>query len=131
MQLFLRVTHNDGMDPEELIDTIFIELNLTANEPLTPLKNFTGDFGVATLGIMFRVDCAINFYGSDCTIFCMDMDGTFGHYSCNEDGSISCLDGYLSESSNCLECIPADGCCKFLKIGVCESTYLLHNCFLP
>ena len=116
MQLFIRVFDMDDFS-EELIDHIFIELSLTLDDPLTDTAvPYAGVYGRATLEMRFQVSCAVNYYGTDCSIFCVDTDDNSGHYTCNSDGGIVCNEGYINETSNCTECIPSDGCCKYMCI---------------
>ena len=96
-----------------LIEDIFIVLNLTANDDFTPSQNYTGEFSTATVELSLQVHCVANYYGLDCTTFCMARDDAKGHYTCNTDtGAFICNDGYRNESSDCTECVPANGCCK-------------------
>ena len=73
--------------------------------------------------------CAENYYGSQCDVLCepkinsmCDENGSricdarndsMGHYSCGGDGNRVCLAGYQNPSTFCIECILADGCCKW------------------
>ena len=57
--------------------------------------------------------CVENYYGSNCTVFCEDSDDDItGHYYCDDDGNRVCLDGYQNPSTNCVDCVPAEGCCE-------------------
>lgn len=41
-----------------------------------------------------RVKCQPNYYGPQCEQHCVPRDDQFGHYTCGEDGSKVCLDGW-------------------------------------
>lgn len=98
-----------------LIDTIIVhELTLSPDDPLTNSAVYMGVYGLVALEMRFQVSCAINYYGSDCSTICMPVDDSTGHYRCTQNGTIECLSGYQNAQSNCTECIPAEGCCKFL-----------------
>ena len=109
-QLHIGVTES-GTD--QLIDNIFIELNLTANGPFTPTESFIGLLDQATIELQFRIFCAFEHFGMDCNTFCVDRNDTNAHYTCGDSGEIVCLQGYQNESSNCTQCAPAEGCCMF------------------
>lgn len=111
IQLYARAMTDDSAP--KIIDDIFIELNLTANNGFSPSQNYTGDFSVATVELSFQVCCAPDYYGLDCSTHCLARDDAEGHYTCNRDtGTFICNDGYMNETSDCTECIPANGCCK-------------------
>ena len=112
-QMLIGVTES-GTD--QLIDNIFIELNLTANDPFIPLESFTGLLDQATIDLQFRIMCAFDYFGMDCNSFCVGKNNTDAHYSCGEDGEMVCLQGYQNESSNCTQCAPAEGCCMFIPM---------------
>ena len=109
MQLHISATSSNA----ELIDNFFIELNVTANDPLSRTQEYSGENRTAVLQLQFQVTCAFNYFGFDCNTFCLDRNDTAAHFTCGESGEIVCLPGYQNESSNCTQCAPAEGCCTF------------------
>ena len=64
--------------------------------------SFTGERGNVQLMMKFRVMCHKNYYGRNCTVFCEAQDNDVnGHYSCNSDGSLRCLEGYENPENQC------------------------------
>lgn len=62
-------------------------------------------------------------YGEDCSVPCESHDNdTLGHFTCNSDGEMVCLEGYQNPDSNCTECRPAQGCC------MCEPAQEIYFC---
>ena len=123
MQLHISVTSKNATE-SELIDNFFIELDITANDPLSPSREYSGENETAVMRLSFRVACAFNYFGLDCNTFCMDRNDTAAHFTCGESGEIVCLQGYQNESSNCTQCAPAEGCCTLIPIFdyVCNSS---------
>ncbi len=81
-------------------------------------RNFVGTFQLSHYGLSFRVNCAENYYGIDCNTFCMESNDSFGHYYCNQDGSIACLMGYTDPSTNCTQCVTSNSCCELKEISL-------------
>lgn len=69
MQLYIRVT-NHGDTEYQLIDTLFIEVNLVL---VTPAQSYTGNSSRATFDLSFHATCGSQFYGPDCN--CMNTNG--------------------------------------------------------
>ena len=78
--------------------------------------DYIGDNGIGLLRLSFRVTCTENFYGSDCATFCVERDDELGHYTCDSEGNIVCREGFQNPSTNCTECILAEGCCKSIYL---------------
>lgn len=109
-----------------LIDSIFIEVQQSSSDPLSDTWYLDGVQNVASIELKFQVSCAPNFIpdsvcstckpgysGDGCYDYCEDTDDESGHFTCNSDGTITCNDGYKDEASNCVQCVPAEGCCKY------------------
>lgn len=45
----------------------------------------------------FRVTCFDHYYGSGCANLCRPRDDNFGHYECNQNGEIVCLEGWKGD----------------------------------
>ena len=98
----------------EVVDYLALDFSLSPGETLDNQKLSGHHFGSdVTFTVSFSLTCRANFYGSDCTVYCRPADSDeLGHYSCLSDGRIQCLEGYRNETSNCTECVPAEGCRK-------------------
>ena len=117
MELFVRV---DDVDPPEednlnrddtLVAIFIIPVNATQiNKSPTIFRDikFQGSF----LGLSFNMTCSLNFYGKDCTSFCVQRNDAFGHYVCGKEGNFECLTGYQDPFTNCTNCSLAPGCGK-------------------
>ena len=121
--MYIRATHTIG-DPDQSteliddipIDNVYIEIsNINSSSPPTPHQNFTGVGGRVEAEIAFEVNCVSDYYGPYCD--CQDRNDSLGHYQCNIYGSRECLEGYQNAETNCIECVAADGCCKFSYIA--------------
>ena len=98
----------------EVVDYLALDFSLSPGETLDNQTLSGHHFGSnVTFIVSFSLTCRANFYGSDCTVHCRPADSDeLGHYSCLSDGRIQCLEGYRNETSNCTECVPAEGCRK-------------------
>ena len=100
----------------DLVDTILITPLISAvpsqNDPFTEAMTYSGNF--SELDLSFRLTCMGNFYGPDCSAFCVDTNDTRGHYTCSNSGERVCLEGYQNSTTNCTECAPAEGCSELL-----------------
>ena len=94
------------------MDVIFVKMSITPNLAFTKNMTNIGENGLSTIVLSFRVTCSEDFYGPNCTTFCVPMDSAQGHYTCDQDGGIVCNAGYTDTSTNCVECLPAEGCCE-------------------
>ena len=98
----------------KVVDFLALNFSLSPGETLDNQTLSGHHFGSnVTFTVSFSLTCRANFYGSDCTVHCRPADSDeLGHYSCLSDGRIQCLEGYRNETSNCTECVPAEGCRK-------------------
>ena len=98
----------------EVVDYLALDFSLSPGETLDNQTLSGHHFGSdVTFTVSFSLTCRANFYGSNCTVHCRPADSDeLGHYSCLSDGRIQCLEGYRNETSNCTECVLAEGCRK-------------------
>ena len=102
----------------DLVDTILITPMISAvpsqDDPFTEAMTFSGNF--SELDLSFRLTCGEDFYGPDCTVFCVDTNDTSsGHYTCDRStGEKVCLEGYRNSDTNCTECAPRQSCSECL-----------------
>ena len=71
---------------------------------MTTSQEYSGDNGVATINLSYKLVCANNnYYGVDCSVFCEPQDNDTGHYTCNPiTGAKECLPGFVNPSTNCI-----------------------------
>ncbi len=101
-QLKIKIEDIDSGE-DDLVANIIVQLSsLVVSDTFTDATTYTAANGQASIDLQFRVNCASTYYGTDCTTKCIPKDGTDGHYTCNNDGSKSCLSGWSGTSTNCL-----------------------------
>ena len=76
--------------------------SLTVGNSFSAKASYVGSNGKGSIGLQFRVTCAENYYGSNCTTKCIPTNSSKGHYTCNDDGTITCLTGWSGANTNCL-----------------------------
>ena len=100
--MFIRARDEDNPGNDDDLDDIFINTSLQLNADYSTARDYTGRNNRVIVHMRFRVSCQTNFYGQDCDTFCVPQDDDInGHYTCNSDGSIMCLDGYEHPENNC------------------------------
>ena len=62
-----------------------------------------GGSNVISLSYATRIECATNYYQSDCSVYCIPTCDNTGHYTCDTNGNKICLPGYTNTSNNCLD----------------------------
>ena len=62
-----------------------------------------GGSNVISLSYATRIECATNYYQSDCSVYCIPTNDNTGHYTCDTNGNKICLPGYTNTSNNCLD----------------------------
>ncbi|XP_064402069.1 uncharacterized protein LOC135347887 [Halichondria panicea] len=131
IQSYDRDTGNDDYIDIEFINLIDLDVEAAT---FTQSKLYIGTFQLSTYELSFRVNCAQNYYCSDCNTFCISRNDSFGHYYCKQDGSIECFQGYMDPSTNCTQCKTSEGC---LSVGgyctepyecLCLEGYFGENC---
>ena len=104
-QFYVKARDSDpNVSGDDDLDDIFIDSTLAVNTSFTEMEEYTGILNRVTLQMRFRVMCQKNYYRADCSIFCMAQnDNVNGHYTCNSDGSIQCLEGFENPSNYCID----------------------------
>ena len=91
-----------SLDDDLGLDDIIIDKALEANTGFTEKEEYTGVLNRVSLQMRFRVMCQQDYYGADCSTFCVAQnDDVNGHYICNRNGSIQCLEGFENPQNNC------------------------------
>lgn len=70
--------------------------------------NFIHKSDHTELEYKYRVTCDKDYYGPMCSVLCRPRDDHFGHYTCNDDGSIVCNEGW--QGNYCDQAICLEGC---------------------
>ena len=88
---------------DDLVETVIVQVSsLAVMDSYSTATSYSGTNGQGSISMQFRVTCAETYYGSDCSVKCVPIDGSDGHYTCNSDGTKSCLSGWSGSSTNCL-----------------------------
>ena len=107
-QLYIKARDSDGglivdlINGDDDLDDIFVDQTLEVSSNFTELEAYTGELNRVTVQMRFRVMCQQDYYGADCSIFCVAQnDNVNGRYTCNSDGSLQCLEGFENPRNNC------------------------------
>ena len=104
-QVAIRSLDDDyPLSDDDLIDIVVFNINITPSNEWVSMENRHGFYNRATVSAEFRVDCSVNYYGTDCSTYCVPTDNSQGHYICNSNGGKVCLSGWtnISGGQNCL-----------------------------
>ena len=63
----------------------------------------------------YKFTCSQDYYGTDCSVYCVPTNDSSGHYSCGSNGDKICLPGYINSSANCIQ----DNC-TVIESGICS-----------
>ena len=94
----MEIKDNDFLSDDDHIDDIEFSLSLNTSSDFTSTMLFSGRR--ITIHLKFRVCCTGDYEGPHCDCIPRD-DDINGHYSCREEGGISCLPGYTNTSNLC------------------------------
>ncbi|CAI8022029.1 Delta-like protein 4 [Geodia barretti] len=100
-QLYIEVVDFDIIPPDNHIEDVVVQESLNTSSEFSEemdYRNTPG--GRITLSMRFRVQCNEGYEGPHCDCI-PHNDDVSGHYSCWEDGGISCLPGYTNTSNLC------------------------------
>ncbi len=88
----------DSPDSDDLVDRVIVNQWLGPSLYFSSVGAHRGYYGKVTLDLSFRVRCDTNYYGSDCSRFCVPEDSdTQGHFTCNTQGDRICAPGYSGD----------------------------------
>ena len=71
VQLFVEIQENDRNLFHDLIDRFAVEIIDPANST-TQRQTYSGIFELAEIDLFFTSGCAVNFYGANCDVFCLE-----------------------------------------------------------
>ncbi|MEQ2187187.1 hypothetical protein GOODEAATRI_002028 [Goodea atripinnis] len=93
--------------------------------PSPQWQKLTHNGPVAQFEYQIRVSCDEHYYGFGCNKFCRPRDEFFGHYTCDNNGNKTCLEGWSGPDCNtaiCRQgCSTEHGSCK--EPGECKGTW--------
>ena len=113
---------NNGLP--NIIDSFLINLdNLQLGADFTEEMTFTGYHNIAQMSMSFKVECASNYYGPDCTTLCEDNPGVF---TCNSIGERVCMSSGYNPEEGCLQCVPNRD--PVMNCSSCLPGYSGENC---
>ena len=84
-----------------MIDEIFVNRDLAANGLYVGRQTYNNGGGSSSIDLDFQASCTNNYYGPQCTVFCVTVDDATGHYTCTTDGVRICIAGW-QDLPNCL-----------------------------
>ena len=103
-QLYFEAKDSDpeALNADDDLDDIIINRVLEVNTGYTAVEQYTGIHNRVTVPVRFKVMCQLNYYGADCNTHCVTQnDYVNGHYTCDSDGSIQCLEGFENPQNDC------------------------------
>ncbi len=100
MILFIEVEDEDILFDDH-VDDVYVTITRTPSSSFSSRTAYNGIHGNSRIELSFRVQCAANFYGSDCATRCVPRDDSGGHYSCGSNGERICLSGWSGPSTSC------------------------------
>ena len=82
------------------VDRVPIDLQLNLSTNFTERRTYSGIHNISQFDMSFRLSgqCAENYYGPQCAIFCSDVAGVS---TCDSDGNIVCVDPEVDPQNNC------------------------------
>lgn len=95
-------------------------MKLSSN--FTTERTFTGYHHISEMTMAFRVDCATNYYGPECTLHCEESPGV---WLCDENGKMCLRNGY-DPVENCSQCLPNRN--LYFNCSSCVPGFVGDNC---
>ena len=77
-------------------------MNLVRTDTYTSPISTTGTYNIATIAIAYLSYCSINYYGNDCSVYCLESNSdNTGYYTCDNNGGKVCKEGYTNINNDC------------------------------
>ncbi|KAF7249316.1 Protein jagged-1 [Varanus komodoensis] len=114
--------NNDSVNADRIIEKASHSGMINPSRQWQVLKQ---NAGVAHFEYQIRVTCDEHYYGFGCNKFCRPRDDFFGHYTCDQNGNKTCMEGWMEldcKTAICRQgCSPKHGTCKIP--GECRCQY--------
>ena len=101
MTLFIEVEDYDSFNADDHVDDIYVSISRTPSSTFSSRAAYNGVHGNSRIELSFRVQCGRNFYGSNCSTYCVARNDSGGHYTCGINGERVCLSGWSEPSTSC------------------------------
>lgn len=88
-------------NPNNLISRLATRHKLRVGEDWTKGENTSNQ---SELHYSYHVVCKEFYHGEACSAYCRPRNDTFGHYTCDKEGNINCLEGWKGEYCTVGEC---------------------------
>ena len=100
----ITIVDADDTTTDDIVDHIIFDIQFNGTVFSVPTRNYIGTHGVAIMTLGYSILCAENYFGSDCSIRCIDTDDDDdGHFVCDKNGNKVCRQGYQEPSSGCIQ----------------------------
>ncbi len=99
-------------------------LTIELRQETTPLTfvsttNHSGRQYSRTLQLSYQVICLADYYGPECSVYCVPRDDSIGHFKCDETNGIKiCLPDYYGPECS-VYCVPRN---DFIGHYICNET---------
>ncbi len=110
-----------------------LELNRETT-PLPVTNTESRHDSTRTLQLSYRVICTSDYYGPNCSVYCVPRDDSSGHYTCNQtDGSRICTSHFYGPDCS-VYCVPRNDssgyytCNQMDGSRICMSDYYGPDC---
>nr|ABK56704.1 delta protein [Parhyale hawaiensis] len=127
---------HEGNTTDPIADAVLVQRLMTQRsldvDPVWSVHEESTDH--STLSYQYRVVCQEHYYGKGCRKWCRPRDDSFGHYVCDSDGNIKCLDGWQEPQGYCNTptcrpgCHPKQGFCEKPNQCQCHLGWQGENC---
>jgi delta-like protein len=117
--LIIEAWHNTSLDSpnQEYRNILIARLAEIRSAPSgTSWYVLEHSFNYIVLNYAFRFTCDSNYYGPKCGEHCRPRDDTFGHYTCSNNGTKVCMNGWDGQYCDVALCLP--GCHQ--NNGLCD-----------
>ena len=98
---FYAVAENRSLRRSAAVDRFLINIKLGPSPANLSRQTYTGVYNISLLDLSFSVRCTENFYGPDCNIFCVPVQGL---YSCDKIGQKLCQNESCDPITECQMC---------------------------
>nr|XP_014264461.2 delta-like protein C isoform X4 [Maylandia zebra] len=115
-------------NPNNLISRLATRHKLRVGEDWTKGENTSNQ---SELHYSYHVVCKEFYHGEACSAYCRPRNDTFGHYTCDKEGKINCLEGWKGEYCTvaiCAGCSEQHGFCKSPRECVCQQGWQGKSC---